>query len=591
MNSNQEWQLGPPRLKPVGPTTCGFCEARFPSIDALRAHKLKRIKEESEDSSRRRLHLYCKLCDQDFHTTGGELEHMRLVHPHKQDFECPACSVKHDRLSGFIQHVELGQCCQLDIETLQARFADKFNFAKNLQKLDLAARLEFPNLKEKDFSMCLGYDADPEPTCLLTGSRQEVPNKLSQWESADRNTWASAEPAPSLGKDFPRMAHREYLHGNSDATDLLTGDQVSQLDGAYDTNAWARKEKLFPESRPAQRPTQEQLQALKAGNQGAVERVRGQDIIDPNSPFFNPQQCWNELLQKYKCPHKAVCQKAFNTMTALMQHLRSANHSGTKFSCPCCKDRFNFLYALAAHVESPSRKCSINSEFDEQDMYRIFLDQLTLGMVECGGIFDDNTQEFKLDDKFKGLYEPQETRGPTFGHKQVHGFESAAGPADTVRSDLTEAALGKYLQQLGKEGGGPRGSGPAVALTAEALARLQAQEKRASPEVALTAEALARLQAQEKRASPWGQTSSAARDRRDNTQQREAQAPPPQQQQQQQKMLQPGEGIETPVPERYISYRKQQFEAFGWDTWDKGPVPREEDQGRLANSKKRDWGW
>lgn len=86
------------------------------------------------------------------------------MHPHKQDFECPACSIKYDRLSGFIQHVELGQCCKLDIETLQAQFAKNSNFAKSLGKLDVAAKAEFPNYKQKDFSSCLGHDADPEPS-------------------------------------------------------------------------------------------------------------------------------------------------------------------------------------------------------------------------------------------------------------------------------------------------------------------------------------------------------------------------------------------------------------------------------------------
>lgn len=79
MNSNQEWQHGPQRLKPVGPTTCGFCEATFASTDALRAHKLKSIKAESEDPNLKQLHLYCRICDKDFHTTGGAVEHMRLV--------------------------------------------------------------------------------------------------------------------------------------------------------------------------------------------------------------------------------------------------------------------------------------------------------------------------------------------------------------------------------------------------------------------------------------------------------------------------------------------------------------------------------
>lgn len=266
--------------------------------------------------------------------------------------------------------------------------------------------------------------------------------------------------------------------------------------------------------------------------------------------------------------------KTFNKKAAFVQHLRSANHSGTKFACPSCKDRFDWLYALAAHVESPSRKCRINSEFDEHDMYRVFLDQLTFGMVECGGIFNDNTQEFKLQDNFKELYEPLKTLGPTFGHKQVHGFESAVSSAASVRSDLTEAALTKHQQQqLGRNHGrvapsarqldnGPRGSGPEVALTADALSRLQVQEKRASP---------------------WSKTPSTAMSRDQRSTQQEA---PPQQQQ-----LQPGEGLQIPVPERHVSYRRQQFDAFGWDTWDKGPVPRKEDQGRHSKSKKTEWDW
>lgn len=105
------------------------------------------------------------------------------------------------------------------------------------------------------------------------------------------------------------MAHREYLHGSSDAPDFLTGDQTDQLDGKYEENCWAKNENLFPESGPAQRPTQEQLQALNSSNQTAVERVRGQDMpsLDPNSPLFDPQQCWNAISERYNCPYKAVC--------------------------------------------------------------------------------------------------------------------------------------------------------------------------------------------------------------------------------------------------------------------------------------------
>lgn len=78
MNSKEEWQEGPPKLKRVGPTTCGYCCATFPSTDALYAHKLKEIDEENK-LGKKAVHLWCKICDRDFHTLGGVGEHLRQV--------------------------------------------------------------------------------------------------------------------------------------------------------------------------------------------------------------------------------------------------------------------------------------------------------------------------------------------------------------------------------------------------------------------------------------------------------------------------------------------------------------------------------
>lgn len=77
MNSKQEWQEGPPKLKKVGPTTCGYCCATFSSTNALRAHKLKKIDDENKE--RKAVHLWCEICDLDFHTLGGVAEHLRQV--------------------------------------------------------------------------------------------------------------------------------------------------------------------------------------------------------------------------------------------------------------------------------------------------------------------------------------------------------------------------------------------------------------------------------------------------------------------------------------------------------------------------------
>lgn len=225
------------------------------------------------------------------------------MHRHKQNFPCPGCGVKFESLSSFIQHVELGRCSKLDIETLQARFAAKFTFAKGLAKLDLASKQELPSIKQKDFSMYLGHDADPEAPW------QEGPNLLSNWEAPDPTAWASSEPVPSRDRAYPRMAHHQYLSGNINTPDILTGDQNDPLEGKYEENDWARNKNLFPDSRPAQRPTAEQLQSLNSSHQAVIEAARTEKgaSFDPNSPYFDPQQCWHDILQKYKCPHRATC--------------------------------------------------------------------------------------------------------------------------------------------------------------------------------------------------------------------------------------------------------------------------------------------
>lgn len=211
--------------------------------------------------------------------------------------------MKFTSLSSFIKHVELGHCCKIDMETLQSRFADKLSFAKGLAKLDVASKQELPIIKPKDFSMYLGYDADPEAPW------QESPNLLTKYEVPDPNAWASAKPGPPLAQAFPRMAHHECLRGSNSGPDILSGDHGNPLDGKYEENNWARDKHLFPNSRPTQRPTTEQPQGLHASQQSAVERARGQNVanLDPNSPYFDPQQYWHHILQTYKCPHKATC--------------------------------------------------------------------------------------------------------------------------------------------------------------------------------------------------------------------------------------------------------------------------------------------
>lgn len=265
--------------------------------------------------------------------------------------------------------------------------------------------------------------------------------------------------------------------------------------------------------------------------------------------------------------------KTFNSKAALIQHLRSGNHNRRKFTCPSCLDRFDSLFALAAHVESPSRKCKINREFDEKDMYRIFLDQLTLGMVEVGGLFNDCTPKFELQEEFKELYGPEKTSGPTFGHMQMRGSSGGGNPAPTGRLELTEAALSRHQQQMGREGARFTPSGR----------QHDSRRGGSGPEVALTADALSRLQLQEKRASHWGQRSVM------NRQQQPPQQRPRNQSQQKQRPAAQGQ---PPVPQQQgVGYVGQQLGALGWDTWDGRPRFREQDKDCRVNPEPSESSW
>lgn len=216
-------------------------------------------------------------------------------------------------------------------------------------------------------------------------------------------------------------------------------------------------------------------------------------------------------------------------------------------------------------------------------MYRIFLDQLTLGMIEVGDIFDDETQKFELQEDFKELYGPQKTSGPTFGHMQMHGSSGGGKSVPTGRSGLTEAALSNHQQQIGNQGPQFMPSGK----------QLDSGRGGSGPDVSLTADALSRLQLQEKRASPWSQRSDM--NRRHQQQHEPPQRPQQnqknqQQQHQQQQQQQPDIQGQPPVRQQPRgSYVWQQLAAFGWETWNQQPTFREEDKECRVKPPESSW--
>lgn len=131
--------------------------------------------------------------------------------------------------------------------------------------------------------------------------------------------------------------------------------------------------------------------------------------------------------------------KSFPSKNAFVSHLRSA-HGGNDISCPTCGNHFGSLHALAAHVESQSRKCHMR----ESKAYGWFLNQLTWGTAEVAGRHGDYTLKYQLQKGFQEDFGPHKSTGPTYGHQQVHGSQGTdGGAAPAKQQQLTAGALEK----------------------------------------------------------------------------------------------------------------------------------------------------
>lgn len=70
--------------------TCKFCSAEVLSIDAMRDHKREKLQEELEAGGSSYVHLWCDICDLDFHTLASLAKHRRQVSRSSIDLSSPA---------------------------------------------------------------------------------------------------------------------------------------------------------------------------------------------------------------------------------------------------------------------------------------------------------------------------------------------------------------------------------------------------------------------------------------------------------------------------------------------------------------------
>lgn len=207
------------------------------------------------------------------------------------------------KYSGFIKHIECTECPKITQENAAARCKKSLEFAKALGKLD-AQRPELLTLKgPKDFGPYLG--GDPEPIKPIS----QAPVETSPWCTQDSSAWGSSGAEAPSGKDFPTLGQPGHRSEPSETFGPRNRNKIARPEQQQQqaTNAWssttAPAKTLFPNAAPAQAPTQEQLESLRAHQDVSVERARA-DHADPDHPssrYFDAKRYWNAYTKRYKC--------------------------------------------------------------------------------------------------------------------------------------------------------------------------------------------------------------------------------------------------------------------------------------------------
>lgn len=199
---------------------------------------------------------------------------------------------------------------------------------------------------------------------------------------------ASSDPAAEpKGKENASSAWappplRGPKHNNPASTKGVDPDNYPKPDEKHTAPvpAWTTQKNLFPEAPPAQKPTEQQLQAATSFNPNYSAWL---DVDNPDHPEFSYGRYWCKYSDQYMCP-KTRCGKGFKKYPGLIGHLRGPAHKDKKYTCPSCHKDFATLEAVSAHSESASQRCHIRYT----DGYHAYLDQLTAGFVDVS--FNDH---------------------------------------------------------------------------------------------------------------------------------------------------------------------------------------------------------
>ncbi|KAJ4233160.1 hypothetical protein NW759_001941 [Fusarium solani] len=340
----------PSGLQADGTFMCKPCQIRFPTWERLLKHK---------DIMRRAgkaKHIHCKFCGMDFKTEVAHMTHIHQSHPQAQDLQCPGCHQgPFAKLGGLLHHIQ-NECSTLDVSFLENLREEKMEFATQLQAItNEPVKANYGHYMPAASGG--GYDYE------------DVESKIEAFKLKK--------------KEFPDLCKPEPTVDHTDNKENIAPWE------------WDSGKILFPDAPPAQKPTKEQLKAAAAP--GPQDWDEWLNINDPTHPKFNVARYYQSIIDKYACP-VIGCGKTFKNSRAIIGHLKSPTHSGTKYRCPYCLRTFNSLAAITSHAEDSSVRCRMR----ETDTYGALIDQLTGGLADVSfRRHDDGTVKYEVSKNFR----------------------------------------------------------------------------------------------------------------------------------------------------------------------------------------------
>ncbi|KAI1214536.1 uncharacterized protein F4807DRAFT_449202 [Annulohypoxylon truncatum] len=320
---------------------CPKCRATFTDGGLLRSHQHQAG------------HLICGLCEVSFHTIEALLAHRKEDHKAAQDLRCPGCTKNFTTTSGWIYHIESGQCHAIfpsDISQGLVTVMDAI--AENLMKTQLQGE------GNTDFS---------GPSHITDAWDGEWTNDPS----------LDAQKHP---ENFPSLVKQKSHLAVPKQSDPLTGAGAKNL-VQQPGNVWAQKKNFFPEKAKESvvTPTPQPSFLESPGEPVLSSRPTGQRILDPDHEDFNVAAFWNPILETYNCPHNS-CNSKFNRSKGLISHLKSPAHSGVRFNCPGCRAVYTSAFSWVQHVETVSlSKCRVR---ESREIYGYALREITHGALD-----------------------------------------------------------------------------------------------------------------------------------------------------------------------------------------------------------------